>query len=69
MKNGESIGFTCKKNLFTTYEIWKVKKRNFFIANFQVLGLFMPKKLVKSEFFFRLSSGAAGVPGRWSKFL
>jgi hypothetical protein len=27
----ESIGFTCKKNIF-------------FIANFHVLGLFIPKK-------------------------
>jgi hypothetical protein len=35
--------------LISTYEIWKVlvslaKKNFFFIANFHVLGLFIPKK-------------------------
>jgi hypothetical protein len=37
--------------LLSTYEIWKVlislaKKKIFFIANFHVLGLFIPKKRV-----------------------
>jgi hypothetical protein len=36
------------------------------IANFQVLGLFMPKKRVKSEKKIRLSHGVAG--GFWTKF-
>jgi hypothetical protein len=40
--------------LLSTYEIWKVlvslaKKKIFFIANFHVLGLFIPKKRVSSE--------------------
>jgi hypothetical protein len=36
----------------------------FFIANFHFLGLFTTKKQVKSEFFFRLSRGVAGVAVR-----
>jgi hypothetical protein len=46
----ESIGFTCKKN-------------HFFIANFHVLGLFVPKKQVQSEKNFRLSRDVVGVAG------
>jgi hypothetical protein len=44
----------------------------FFIANFQVLGFFIPKKRVKSEKKFRLSRGVAGIAsvavGFWTKF-
>jgi hypothetical protein len=52
--NMESIGFACKK-----------KKK---IANFHVLGLFMPKKQVQSE--NKNSVCHAALPsGRWSKFV
>jgi hypothetical protein len=50
--------------LLSTYEIWKIlillAKKNFFIANFHVLGLFIPKNEFKAKFFFRLSRGVAG---------
>jgi hypothetical protein len=57
--------------LLSTYEIWKVlvSLAFFFIANFYVLGLFIPKKLVLSEKKIRLSRGVAGVAvGFWTKF-
>jgi hypothetical protein len=47
----ESIGFTCKKKI---------------IANFHVLGLFIPKNEFKAKKKFRLSRGLAG--GFWKKF-
>jgi hypothetical protein len=50
-----------------TYDIWKVLvslANIFFIANFHVLGLFIPKKERKTK--FRLSRGVAG--GFWTKF-
>jgi hypothetical protein len=41
----------------------------FFIANFHVLGLFIPKKRVKTEKKIRLSRGDAGLAvGFWIKF-
>jgi hypothetical protein len=44
-------------------------KIQFFIANFHVLGLFIPKNQFKANFFFRLSRGVAGVAvGFWTKF-
>jgi hypothetical protein len=38
----------------------------FFLANFHLLGLFTPKKRLKSEKKFRLSRGVSG--GFWMKF-
>jgi hypothetical protein len=46
----ESIGFTCKK-------------KKFFIANFHVLGLFIPQKRVKSEKKIHPSRGVASIAG------
>jgi hypothetical protein len=44
-------------------------QKNIFIANFHVLGLYIPKKRVLSEKKFRLSRGDAGVAvGFWTKF-
>jgi hypothetical protein len=63
--------------LLSTYEIWKVlislaKKKKFFIANFHVLGLFIPKNEFRAKKFFRQSRGVAGVAGVavgfWTKF-
>jgi hypothetical protein len=52
----ESIGFTCKKKFF-------------FIANFHVLGLFIPKNEFRAKKNVRLSRGVAGVAvGFWTKF-
>jgi hypothetical protein len=44
------------------YENYWYHLQFFFIANFHVLGLFMPKKQVQSEFFFP-SVTVAGVAG------
>jgi hypothetical protein len=43
-----------------------LQKKNFFNANFHVLGLFIPKKRVESEKNFLLSRDVAG--GFWMKF-
>jgi hypothetical protein len=53
-----------------------LQKKIFFIANYNVLGLFIPKKRYKSEKnYFRLSRGVAGIAvvagvasGFWTKF-
>jgi hypothetical protein len=50
MPRDRRIFFASNLFLLSTYEIWKVlvslAKKNFFIANFHVSGLSMPKKQV-----------------------
>jgi hypothetical protein len=66
--------------LLSTYEIWKIlvslaKKNFFFIADFHVLGLFIPKNVlfsvVATGFFFIISIYALCVffyfPTNWKK--
>jgi hypothetical protein len=54
--------------------MWKVFTRptcasDFFISNFHVLELFIPKKRYQSEKKIRLSCGVAGgAVGFWTKF-